>query len=226
MASGIVDYRKLASRELEDAILDLASESTRARAFRRRREALTEEIRRRCTSSDATAEDQFLLGRSIWSLYSTLSPSLSLEALRALDESRRHPDLSQMSSLFSLYLFERCKEYRAALVEADGLDRDWFVSHDLEWRWLTALECRFSALVALGQSSEMASTHREILSWLARQDEIGAAPPKVFATALRRAVRNGTMPTELDGEDVLAALKALLDGTGMAWVLDDGRSGS
>jgi hypothetical protein len=93
-----------------------------------------------------------------------------------------------MATLITVYLLERSREYRATVVASDSLEREWFDAQNLEWRWVTGLECRFSALVGLGMTTEAVSIFTEVLRWLDREDEIGAAAPAVFARALKRGV--------------------------------------
>jgi hypothetical protein len=217
MVSAIADLRRATGSELEAEILDARAIPGGAR--RHRRTVLLAEVRRRARSSSATAEDWFLLGRALWTLYRRLDAARSLEALRALDQCEGDPGLQQMARLLKLYLLERASEYRGALLVADGLDLAWFEAHDLEWRWLTALEYRVSALVRLGLD-EAVPVFEEAMHWLDRQDQIGAAPPKVLFDAVAWGTRHARFPSEVSGENPLAAIARRLAGSGMEWVTE------
>jgi hypothetical protein len=211
------DLTGVTSREVEDLILDLAAAPAAVR--RRRRGAVVDGLRRRSSASSATPEDHFLLGRGLWSLYPRLGAEASVEALRALVRSEADPSLVQMARLIRVYIVGTAGEHRAALVLCDELDRSWFATRDLEWRWLTALEHRFRAMVRLGVDGAL-DVYEEILSLLAREDEISAAPPRVFADALVWGIGAGRFPADVGGEDPRTVVARLLAGTGMEWVLD------
>jgi hypothetical protein len=203
---------------LEDFILDARLLS--GRDFRVRRAALLAEVRARAKNPRSEAEACFLVGHAIWTLGGRLGTSASLEALQALTRSERDPNLEQMSRLLKLYIFEATREYRATLLEFDRLDFDWFDSRSLQWRWLTSLECRFSALVRMG-FGEAVPVFEEVLGWLEIQDEIGAAPPKVLVDAVTWGMKHGRFPSELHGTNPLMAIGQTLEGSGMEWLTED-----